>query len=170
MSMNRILTERQLREGEYRSLTQGINTAFLLEIKEDHVEFRVLFKRALEMIRAGTEIKAREFANLLGFLRDEIETYFSLEEFYGGFDMAFQADPGHARTVAKLKHQHEQLFTCLNGLVERAEQIAYHEVPHSRLRGLLADFVVFANDLRRHEDCELNLISEQFAVDVGVGD
>ena len=96
MSMTDILTERQLREGEYRSLTRGINTAFLLEIKQDHVEFRVLFKRALEMIRSGAEIKAREFAELLGFVRDEIETYFSLEEFYGGFDMAFQADAGHA--------------------------------------------------------------------------
>jgi len=170
MSTTHLLTESQLREGEYRSVTRGINTAFLIEIKEDHLEFRDLFQRSLEMVRSGATVKPREFATLLGRLRDEIETYFSLEEFYGGFEMAFEADPRRARAVVKLKHQHEQLFTALNNLVERAEQIAYREVPHSRLRGLIADFVIFANDLRRHEDLEQDLISEESALDVGVGD
>jgi hypothetical protein len=172
MSMTHYLTEADLRAGEYRHLTQGINTAFLLEIKQDHVEFRVLFQRVMDLIGATEPVKPREFAELLGSLRDEIETYFSLEEFYGGFDMAFQADPMHARTVAKLKHQHEQLFTYLNDLVERAEQIVYHEVPHphSRLRDLIADVEKFAVEFRRHEDRELDLITEQSSLDVGVGD
>lgn len=170
MSTTRYLTQSQLRAEKYRSLTRGINTAFLLEIKEDHVDFRVQYQRVLDLVERGSPIKPREFAEMLGRLRDEIETYFSLEEFYGGFDMAFESNAGHARTVAKLKHQHEQLFTRLNELVERAEQVAYHEVPHSRLRHVIEDFSEFTRDLRRHEDWELNLISEQSALDVGVGD
>ena len=170
MSMARYLTETELREGEDRSATRGINAAFLLEIKEDHVEFRELFKRALELIRPGQFIKPRELADLLGQLRDEMETYFCLEEFYGGFDMAFQADPSNARTVAKLKHQHEQLFTYLIDLVERAEQVVYHEVPATRIRSILVDFRQFAVDLSRHEDAELDLISRQSSLEIGVGD
>ena len=170
MSTTRFLTETDLREGEYRSATRGINTAFLLEIKEDHVEFRVLLKRALSLIRPGVLIRPRELADLLSQLRDEMETYFCLEEFYGGFDIAFQAYPNHARTVAKLKHQHEQLFTYLIDLVERAEQVVYHEVPTSRMRSILTDFQTFAADLRRHEDAELDLISRESAQEIGGGD
>lgn len=170
MSTSRFLTESQLRAGEYRTLTRVINTAFLLEIKEDHVGFRALFQRAVEDFRRGRQIRPRELAETLGRLRDEIETYFSLEEFYGEFDLAFRADPGLARAIARLKHEHEQLFTQLNGLVERAEQILYREAPLARQPQLIADFLEFAEAYQQHEDRELNLISEQSSLDIGVGD
>jgi hypothetical protein len=35
---------------------------------------------------------------------------------------------------------------------------------------LVADVVAFADEFRRHEDRELDLISEQSSLDVGVGD
>jgi iron-sulfur cluster repair protein YtfE (RIC family) len=170
MSTAHFLTETDLRQGEYRNLTRGINTAFLLEIKEDHAEFRTLLHRAEQRLRQHSAIKPRELADLLGRLRDEMETYFSLEEFYGGFELASHADASVARTVARLKQQHEQLYTALNDLVERAEQIAYHEVPANRLRGLVEDFWRFTGDLRRHEDAELDVISRQAAWDIGGGD
>lgn len=170
MSTTSYLTESQLREGEYRSLTRVINTAFLLEIKEDHADFHILFERAIEAIRPGQIVRPREAADTLGRLRDELETYFSLEEFYGEFDLAFRAESGHARTVAQLKHEHEQLFTQLNGLVERAEQIVYREVPPSRLPAIVRDFQDFASDFQRHEERELDLITESSSRDIGVGD
>jgi hypothetical protein len=170
MSPVSFLTQADLREGEYRSLTRGINTAFLREIKEDHVAFSELLAQCRQRIRPEQAIKSRELATLLGRLRDEIETYFSLEEFYGEYDQAFQTDPGHARTVARLKHQHEQLFTELNGLVERAEQLVYHEIPTSRRREIVADFQSFAETLERHEAAERELISRQVTEETGVGD
>jgi hypothetical protein len=170
MSTTSYLTQSQLPDGEYRSLTRIINTAFLLEIKEGHVDFHILFQRAMNAIRSHPVHRIREFAHILGRLRDELETYFSLEEFYGEFDLAFRADPSQARMIAQLKHEHEQLFTCLNNLVERAEQILYREVPHARMRGLVEDFLAFARDFQRHEERELEFISLQSSLDVGVGD
>jgi hypothetical protein len=170
MSMARSSTETKMRRGEFRSATNGVNTSFLLDIKEDHAEFQVLLKRALDVVQAGQPIKPRALADLLGQLRDEMETYFCLEEFYGGFDVNFETDPSHARMAAKLKHQHEQLFTRLVDLVERAEQIVYHEVPSSRMRQIAADFKTFVDELHRHEDAELDLISRQSSLDLGGGD
>ncbi len=168
--MARYLTEAELRESGIGSITKGINSAFLLDIKQDHVEFRDLLRLVQAFVFDAAPIAPRELAEKLARLRDELETYFTLEEFYGCFDLAAQGDSSVARLVDNLRRQHHEIYVQLDGLVERAEQVLYHEAPEETMREIVDGFRSFCDALRRHEGLELDVISRQPLLDIGVGD
>jgi hypothetical protein len=167
--MARFLTESELRESGVSSIIRGLNSAFLLDIKQDHVAFREL----LHQVRAFLEARAihpRDLVDKLSRLRDELETYFSLEEFYGCFELASAGDSSVARLASRLRRQHREIYLQLDALVERAEQVLYQEAPESDIPQIVEGFELFYEALRRHEGLELDVISQQPLLDLGVGD
>ena len=111
--MARYLTESELREAgiDPRQLglhaacggLAGLNRAFLLDIKQDHSEFRALLQQmatALAAPRLGPDAlrpwTPLHLATRLAELRDALESYFALEEFYGCFELAANGDPNNA--------------------------------------------------------------------------
>ncbi len=168
--MARYLTETELREAGIRPTSLGLNRAFLLDIKEDHVEFRALLGCLREELQPEKRASPRQMAERLGQLRDALETYFALEEFYGCFELAANRDPNNAPIVRRLEQQHRDLYAQLDSLVEQAEQIVYHESQDATPRDVLAGFAQFCQKLQDHETMELDLISRQTSLQIGVGD
>ena len=168
--MTSYFTESDFRRSELAESGIGFNAAFLHDIKQDHVEFRDMMGQLSEEIKPGTKLVARELADRLGQLRDEIETYFALEEFYGCFDHALDPSLQVCRQAEHLKNQHTELFVQLNELVDRAEQVVYHESTDQNVASIIDGFVNFENKLKIHEQLEMEMILSQFNDDIGVGD
>ncbi len=149
----------------------AINVAFLQEIKEDNVEFRSVLDRTGKLLASVELPDAPVVSQQLGRLRDALETYFAVETFYGYFDNAEvnnQAVSHHAGTLLK---QHEVLFVQLNDIVEKCEQIVYHECADDvTVRTISDEYLRFAKSLQDHEREEMGLIMRYYNEDIGVGD
>ena len=90
------LSESEYRQSDPVAAGLTINVAFLQEIKDDHVEFRERLEGTRQHFSSLTESQKKrpvDTARLLGELRDELETYFALEEFYGYFQNAAVTNP-----------------------------------------------------------------------------
>ena len=114
-----------LSESEYRqsgAATTGltINVAFLQEIKED-VQLQDLIQHTRQHFltaESSTRNRPIETARVLNRLRDELETYFALEEFYGYFQNAEVVNPSVSHQADQLKGEHETLFLDLSELID----------------------------------------------------
>ena len=105
------------------------NVAFLLEIKSDF-GFRDLLTRARSQLCPEPNVglvSPRQAADLLSDLRDELETYVALEEFYGYFREAEIENPPVSKKAAQLKSEHEDLYLELSFVIELAQQLVYRE-------------------------------------------
>ena len=169
--MSSWITERQLRGDVAGLQSLTLNVAFLNEIKQDN-------ERPLEIIN---DIK-RQLANPqladtgeltceLNHLRDELETHFALEEFYGYFKSAELTHPQISVRAGDLQSQHEELFLTLCDLVELAESAHYREAPLEKtLLALSVGFHGFVQKFNRHEQEETDLMMRLCNDDIGVGD
>ncbi len=152
--------------------TVSINPAFLQEIKDDHHELRQLMHHTSAMLdRSGpVEIEYPRLVQMFSKLRDQLAMHFSLEEAYGYYEDAITVAPHLSRRAERLRGEHFTLFSDLCRLVEKAEQLLYHEQPTTLLANLSGEYHRFLVRFRDHESQECDLILEAFNDDIGTGD
>ena len=169
----RWMTEQEYRQSGAEATGVTINVAFLMEIKSDF-GFRELLNethRQLQPTSPTQKVPARRAADWLSDLRDELETYFALEEFYGYFDDAATHNPRVGVDACKLRSEHEALYLELSDLVECAQQIVYRECgPELTVASLTEKFDLFCQHLADHEQAEMELMMQLCNEDIGVGD
>lgn len=152
-------------------LSLTINAAFLNEIKEDNVHFNHLIKSIAQALDVEATIRPRVLSELLTRLRDEMETHFALEEFFGYFDSAVLINPQVSRQAESLKGEHESLYIELNGLVEESDRIVYQEKPCGRsVDEIVKGFFEFYERFQLHEQKEMELVLRLVNEEIGVGD
>lgn len=162
------LTESEFRQSGAAAMGVTLNHAFLADIKDDHVELRELVK--LNRNRLGDQpVEPSQTLAWLNELRDELETYFALEEFYGYFNHAAISNPSVSRSAKSLKTDHEKLFIQLIELIDQTEQIIYHE-SDSNIDSVRIGFLQFASDFDEHEEAEMELMMRLCNEELGVGD
>lgn len=166
------MTEKDYRRAGAKELGIGLNSAFILEIKQDSVEFRQLMREIHGEIKLISEQPSAAYVRYLNDrlsqLRDEIETYFALEEFYGGFHSSSGRDI--SRDVEKLKQQHIDLFLQLDQIVDMNEQLVYHETSEFSLSRVAEKFLQFFRDWESHEEFEMNIVMRDCNEVLGTGD
>ena len=171
--MSSWITEQQFRESQVGKLGIGLNAAFIQEIKEDSVDFRkLLHDVCCQVVAAPVQAERYQvvcrLSRLLNDLRDELETFFSLEEFFGGFDAA--ASGTLSDVVTDLRAEHVQLFEQLNSVCEAFEKMVYHETGLDKLESGVAAFEAFYHALQDHERREMGTILRQINEVLGEGD
>ena len=164
------LTEKEYRQSGAIAVGMTINVAFLEEIKTDF-DFRSTLNKVYQQVNKRPDAPPPEIVRWLNELRDQLETYFALEEFYGYFEQDEVTNIRVSKKVAKKTREHETLFLQLSAVIDVAEQIVYHECSNdltiAEVRHL---FDRFCEALADHEQDEMELIMEMFNEDVGVGD
>jgi len=176
--MSSWISEKDYRASHGNALGIGLNSAFIQEIKEDNVEFRALLEETFcQLIAAPALVKRDEvdprnvicdLSRLVCQLRDELETYFALEEFFGGYELVENSDLN--RQAEMLRKEHVDLFVQLDDICESVDKIVYREVPLNRLDPVIAEFKIFHQRLSDHETREMEIILKQSNQDLGGGD
>lgn len=147
-----------------------LNVPFLHEIKQDF-NFRETLDAVYDRISALPMISAREASRELSELRDQLEAYFALEEFYGYFQQSAETNPLVNNKAEILQTDHEKLFVQLNNIVELSEQIVYRECrPSITVQTLASELQSFRRELANHEQAEMSLMMRLHNEDIGVGD
>ncbi len=171
--MSTWLSETEFREGGAESAGVTINVAFLQEIKDDF-EFRSQLNRVYAQLHPKNNDdrpSIRVAADLLGDLRDELKTYFALEEFYGYFGQAKVDNPRVSKQAGELQTDHEKLFLQLGVVFELSQQLVYDEgVPDLGYEKVAEGFEDFCIALAQHEQAEMELMMRLWNEDFGVGD
>jgi hypothetical protein len=166
----RWLSEQEYRQSGAEATGLTFNVAFLREIKTDF-DFRTLLNKVYCRLRPKgiQEIPApREVADLLGELRDSMETYFTLEECYGYFTEAETQNPRVSQRASRLHGEHETLYLQLSAVIEISQQLVYSECgPESSVATVADQFEVFCKDLADHEQSEMDLMMELCNEDLG---
>ncbi len=163
------LTEREFRQGGAESTGVTLNVAFLRDIKQDTPSLQTqssVIRHSLE----GGSITPRLTVDLLTQYRDDLETYFALEEFYGYFSNAAVTNPTISSQAAKLRAEHVELFLNLNQVIELAEQILYHECSTEiTLQQVAQRFDALAISFDAHEQREMELMMRLCNEEIGGG-
>ena len=147
-----------------------LNVAFMSEIKEDF-DFRETLNSVYYRLNDQPPLSPRVAAKELAELRDQLETYFAMEEFYGYFQQAATKNPGVTNKAELLRSDHESLFLQMNELVDLAEQIVYRECSKKvTVRDLAEELDSFCRALAHHEQDEMELMMRLHNEDIGVGD
>ena len=164
------LTEKEYRQSGAMSVGMAINVAFLDEIKTDF-DFRSTLNQVYKRVNQRPDAQPQKIAQWLGELRDQLQTYFALEEFYGYFEQDEVRNIRVSKKVKKKTEEHETLFLQLSEVVDVAEQIVYHECSSElTIEEVRSLFDRFCEALADHEQDEMELIMQMFNEDVGVGD
>ncbi len=146
-----------------------LNVPFLNDIKEDF-DFRETLNVTYGRLNASPAISAHEAATELAELRDQVETYFAMEEFYGYFQHAATTNPQVNCQAERLRTDHELLFNLLNNLVDLAEQIVYRECSRDiTVTDLAIELDSFCQALADHEQDEMELMMRLHNEEFGVG-
>ncbi len=153
-----------------RTLT--INAAFLQEIKDDNRELKHLLDECATRLAHGpaARLDAKRLVSSLARLRDQLALHFALEEAYGYFDDAIDVAPRLSRQAETLRSQHAGLYLSLCAVVERAEQLLYHEAHTTAARNIARVFADFHQQFRDHEAAEDTLIMQTVNEEIGGGD
>ncbi len=164
------LSEKEYRQSGALSVGMTINVAFLEEIKTDF-DFRSTLNQVYKKVNQRPDEPPQRIAGWLCDLRDQLETYFALEEFFGYFQQDEVSNIGVSRKAAKKTAEHETLFLQLSALIDLTEQIVYHECSSAiTIENVRRDFDRFCQSLADHELDEMELIMQMFNEDIGVGD
>ena len=152
--------------------TVTVNAAFLQEIKEDNRELRRLLGEASGFASQSFDDRRslKQWAKVLGGLRDQLALHFSLEEAYGYFDDAVNVAPRLSTRADALRGEHELLFKDICALVEQAEQLLYRESAAVAAGQMVQKFLAFRHRFQDHETREDELILQSLDDDIGVGD
>jgi len=171
--MSTWLSEKEFRQSGAESAGVTINVAFLQEIKEEF-DFRSHLNHVYHRLKPQDirdRVSIRDAADLLLALRDELETYFALEEFYGYFAQAAVDNPRVSKEATELRSGHENLYLQLNKAVEWSQQLVYGESgPELTLCDVVDEFEQFCVKLAHHEQDEMDLMMRLCNEDFGVGD
>lgn len=172
--MSSWLTEQDFRDlqddpANWPGLT--LNVAFLNDIKQDSENPEKVLGEIRTALSRPAEVKPSQLVSMLGQLRDELETYFALEEFYGYFRSAREVHSRVSNRAEDLRTQHEQIFLDLCELIELAESALYREATlETALPAITAGFLSFVQSFQNHEQEEQELMMQLCNDDIGVGD
>ena len=168
--MSTWLTEKEYRQSGALSVGMTINVAFMDEIKSDF-DFRSTLTRTYHLVNQTPDPPPQSVVRWLIELRDQLETYFALEEFYGYFQQAEIENPVVDRKAKAKTSEHESLYLDLNQVVELAEQIVYHECDDEvNLALVRVALDGFCAGLAKHEEEEMELVMQLCNQEIGVGD
>jgi len=146
-----------------------LNVAFMHEIKEEF-DFRETLNNVYYRLNTKTAISPRDAAKELATLRDQLETYFAMEEFYGYFQQSAISNPRVNHQADLLRNDHETLFLQLSNLVDLAEQIVYRECSKKiTTLDLAVELDSFCQALADHEQDEMELMMRLHNEEFGVG-
>lgn len=152
-----------------------VNAAFLQEIKDDNQHLAELLAATADVLRRQPRgrIRATVLADLLRRTHDQLAMHFSLEEGLGYFDDAIDVPPRLSAQADILKSQHTSLFNELYDIVEDAERMLYHELPHSKetmIDRIAVAYTSFYEGFQAHEAGERELICQSLYEEIGGGD
>ncbi|MEM1226342.1 MAG: hemerythrin domain-containing protein [Planctomycetota bacterium] len=161
-----------------------VNAAFLKDIKDDNRDLKILVDRLnfLTHPRHNAGGHWHELVGVLADFRDQLAMHFGLEEAYGYFDAAIDADADVSRVAEMLKLEHGELFESLRHLVDKAEATeAVVPTDSESIEGTTPELTAaqeailrrierFLQSFHRHEEAELKLILDSLDEDLGVGD
>ena len=152
-----------------------VNAAFLQEIKEDNQHLAELLAATADVLRQQPRgrIRAAVLADLLRRTHDQLAMHFSLEEGLGYFDDAIDVPPRLSARADILRSQHTSLFNELYDIVEDAERMLYHELPHSKetmIDRIAVAYTSFYERFQAHEAGERELICQSLYEEIGGGD
>jgi tetratricopeptide (TPR) repeat protein len=158
----------------------SVNAAFMQDIKNDNRDLKILMDR-LAVLTQPREAAANhwpELIQLLGDLNDQLALHFGLEEAYGYFDQALDADPEMSLAAENLRNQHAVLFEESRHLAEAAAHACTGDAPIEGVtpevttaqEKVLVRFDSFVKQFHEHEEAELKLILDALDEDLGVGD
>lgn len=168
--MSTWMSETEFRQAGAGKAGIAINVPFLMEIKEDS-EFRQLLNEVYQRINQSPAPAPRTAIEILGSLRDELETYFALEEFYGFVKNSVNADAMQSKLASELADEHSKLYLQFNDIIEIGEQIVYRECsPQVTVSDLAVLLDKFCHSLAQHEQKEMELMMKTCNQDTGVGD
>lgn len=158
------------REAAVAEERMTLNVAFMSEIKEDF-DFRETLNNVYYRLNDPETISPRDAAKELATLRDQLETYFAMEEFYGYFQQSAISNPAVNHQADVLRNDHEALFLKLSNLVDLAEQIVYQECSKKiTTLDLAVELDSFCQALADHEQDEMELMMRLHNEEFGVGD
>ena len=167
------LSEKEYLQSGAGSAGVTINVEFLSEIKEDF-DFRSLLNEVYHRLQPEDPsqrlVSAQESVEILSDLRDALETYFALEEFYGYFGLSTPDNPSVGQQAVQLRSEHEALFLELCAVVELAHQFLYRETHGVTLDQVGHQFERFCINLAHHEQSEMDLMMRLCNEEIGVGD
>jgi hypothetical protein len=168
--MSTWLTEAEFRQSGARATGVTINVAFLKEIKEDNIHLTSTLQETLDHFSSVEKVDPKSAVDQLVELQDALETHFAMEEFYGYFQNALLTNPSISPRAEKTRNEHQDLFLQLNRLVDRAEQVLYHECsPPITIHDVIGEFRTFHQALEKHEAAERELMMRLCNEELGVG-
>jgi hypothetical protein len=142
-----------------QSHAQGVNPAFLQEIKDSHPNLweSVAQLGAFAKIRlSGGKVPCRDLVHWLNELRDQLALQFTLEEGYGY--VPGKRQPFIEDRIEVALEQHRRLFLDLVDLCEIAEDLQYRGVISGRGTPIVQQIEWFLGNLRNHEALEREII------------
>jgi len=167
--MSTWLTEKEYRQSGAIAAGMTINAAFMDEIKADF-DFRSTLNRTYYWLNQKPDATPRLVVQWLEDLRDQLETYFALEEFYGYFRQDSIENPVVNRKAQEKTREHETLYLDLSRVIDLAEQIVYREsADNVNLDTVRSEFEKFCAALAKHEQDEMELIMQLCNQDIGGG-
>ena len=168
--MSTWLTEKEYRQSGAQAVGMSVNVAFLDEIKSDF-DFRSTLNRTYAQVNQQPDLSPREISEQLGDLRDHLETYFAMEEFYGYFRQETIDNPAVSNKAKAITSEHETLYLQLSSVIDLAEQIVYRECSQDiGLSTVRRYFEDFCKALASHEQAEMQLMMQLCNEDLGGGD
>lgn len=147
-----------------------VNAAFLKDIKDDNRHLKSLLEE-IATVSGHPEVATNhwpEITRLYGELRDQLAFHFSLEEAYGYFDSAIDAEPHLSAQSESLRGDHPKLFAMIRDLADRASEISPER--KEKIVSVLKDYETFFVRFRKHEEAETLLILHALEDDIGDGD
>jgi len=161
-----------------------VNAAFLKDIKDDNRDLKILIDRLRTVTKPRPTAANHwlELVRLLADLRDQLAIHFGLEEAYGYFDLATDADAQMSAAAETLKAEHADLFESCRHLSEAIAGVVTPEGFGDDLgegqdpelttaqEKILDRIERFLFQFHRHEESELKLILDALDEDLGGGD
>ena len=158
----------------------SVNAAFMQDIKNDNRDLKILMDR-LAVLTHPREAAANHWSELIQLfsdLNDQLALHFGLEEAYGYFDQALDADPEMSIAAEELRGQHAVLFEDSRHLAEAAAHACTGDAPIEGVtpevttaqEKVLVRYDSFVKQFHEHEEAELKLILDALDEDLGVGD
>lgn len=147
-----------------------VNAAFLRDIKEDNRHLKSLFEE-IATVSGHPKVATNhwpEVTQLYAELRDQLAFHFSLEEAYGYFDSAIDAEPHLSVQAETLRGDHAKLFAMIRDLADRASETSAER--EEKVATILKDYERFFARFSKHEEAEILLILHALEDDLGDGD
>ncbi|MEM9644045.1 MAG: hemerythrin domain-containing protein [Planctomycetota bacterium] len=147
-----------------------VNAAFMKDIKDDNQHLKELLDKIAPLMQHPSVASNHwtEIISLVGELRDQLAFHFSLEEAYGYFDSALEAEPQRSAEAEFLRSAHPRLFARIRDLTDKASEMSNPDEP--AIGEFLDEYAEFFRAFAEHEEAELKLILSTLDDDLGVGD